>query len=139
MSIDFVIMGSNKQVQVYSNRQVCNQSQFRSTRQFMEYLCLQNGTTLDGGYKASGNLLKNKYKRPIYIGGSCNQIFVPISSIKNINTTWISLDYLLDLDEQFLLDMVNEPISKTRLQKHLINGIELKKAIFNHDKKETFN
>lgn len=136
MSIDLITMGPNHQVNVVSNGETCVLKEYHSIRQFMENLCVQNGTTLEGCYKASGALLKNTYKRPIYIGGACNQIFVPTSSIKNINSTWISLDYLMNISHQQISSYEGLSVSKHSLRKHLMNGLLLRNVIFENDYKK---
>ena len=66
-----LIVSDNQQVLVYEDGKWTMMKQYHSPRQFIEQLCLRNGTTLEGCYEASRVLLENAYKRPIYIGGGC--------------------------------------------------------------------
>ena len=86
---------------------------------FMESLCLKNGTTLEGSYK-----------RPIYIGGSCNQIFIPTSSPKDDHCTWLSLNYCLKAPLEAYNNLGYRKISARCWQKHVSDGIRLQYAIF---------
>lgn len=133
-AIDIIACGPHQDVHLYSQGQLVVKEHYHSTRQFMENLCVQNGTTLEGCYEASRVLLENAYKRPIYIGGRCNQIFIPTSSIKNRHCVWVSLDYLMNDTVSDFNDYGYEIMSIKRWQKHLSDGIALKLAIF---KKET--
>ena len=135
MTIDVITSTKDKRVYVYMDGNFVLKDEYRSPKHFMEVLCLGNGTTLDGCYEASRILLDNAYKRPIYIGGSCNQIFIPISSFKDSHCTWISLDFFLNESLDTFNALGYEIMSKKRWQKHLSDGIALKHAIF---KKETF-
>ena len=97
---------------------------------FMESLCLKNGTTLEGSYASSGYLLEGSYKRPIYIGGSCNQIFIPTSSPKDDHCTWLSLNYCLKAPLEAYNNLGYRKISARCWQKHVSDGIRLQYAIF---------
>ena len=105
---------------------------YASSKKYLETLCLKNGTTLEGSYASSGYLLSGSYKRPIYIGGSCNQIFIPTSSIKDEQGTWMSLDYCLR-DPNHAYQEGGKQMTKRRWQKHIADGIALKYAIFQKD------
>lgn len=132
--IDLIASGPHHTVHIYIQGTLVVKDGYRSTRQYMESLCVRNGTTLEGCYEASRLLLLNAYKRPIYIGGNCNQIFVPTSSIKNRQCIWVSLDFLMNETLKDYNGYGYEIMSENRWQKHLMDGIALKLAIF---KKET--
>ena len=125
-----LIVSDDHQVLVYGDGKWVSLKQYHSTRQFIEQLCLRNGTTLEGCYEASRVLLNNAYKRPIYIGGGCNQIFVPTCSIKNRECNWISLNYLSNHSLQHYNHFGYDDMSEQRWQKHLYDGTILKTAIF---------
>ena len=135
MPIEIIAMNKDKCVELRIDHGIETKPNYHSTRHFMEGLCLSNGTTLEGCYAASRILLDNAYKRPIYIGGSCRQIFVPTSSLKNSQCTWISLEFLLNDTLDHFNTFGYEILSEKSWQKHLSDGIALKREIF---KKETF-
>ena len=130
-SIDFVCVDlKTHEVYLCNDGQVVKVDGIKSPRQFIEDLCLRNGTTLEGCYEASRRLLENAYKRPIYIGGKCNQIFVPTCSIKNRECNWISLDFLLKKSLHTFNLYGFEEMSDQRWNKHLADGIALRREIF---------
>lgn len=129
--IDIIAFGKDQTVHLYANGQLYKTTQYSSPRHFMEALCLSNGTTLEGSYEASGVLLNHGYKRPIYIGGNCNQIYVPTTTLRNQFGTWISLNYLLTESLDNFNDYGYEILSIKSWQKHLSDGIALKQAVFN--------
>lgn len=131
LTIDIIACKEGNGVQLYCDGILYVEQKYQSSRQFMEHLCLANGTTLEGCYEASRILLDNAYKRPIYIGGNCNQIYIPTSSIKNRHCTWISLDYLLKESLHSFNLHGFEIMSIKSWQKHLSDGIALRQAIFN--------
>lgn len=135
MAIDIITSDHQKNVYLCIDGDFVLTKDYTSTRRFMEDLCLKNGTLLEGCYEASRILLDNVYKRPIYIGGVCNKIYVPTSSFKSSECTWISLDFLLNNSLHNFNSFGYETISEKRWQKHLLDGINLQNAIF---RKETF-
>jgi|GEM_PF-6942038 len=129
--IDFIAPGKNPgEVHLYAEGKLTIANQYPSSRKYIEDLCLKNGTTLEGSYTSSGYLLSGAYKRPIYIGGSCNQIFIPTSSIKSNRCVWMSLDYCLREPMAAFNRYGYEQMSERRWQKHVSDGIALKYAIF---------
>lgn len=135
MKIDFVAPGRQPgEVHLYQNGQLQVVNHYASSQQYMEDLCLKNGTTLEGSYISSGYLLNGTYKRPIYIGGSCNQIFMPTSSIRRKDCVWVSLDYCLREPNTAFNRYGYETMSQRRWQKHVADGIALRYAIFEREK-----
>jgi len=131
--IDLIASGPHQSVHVYSNGELRILREFHSTKQYMQHLCLGNGTTLEGCYEASRLLIAHAYKRPIYIGGNCNQIFIPTSSVKKTDCVWVSLDFLMNETLQDYNEYGYEVMSMTRWQKHLSDGIALRLAIFRRE------
>lgn len=95
----------------------------------VRHLCIANGSTLEGSYAASKVLLKNRYKRPIYIGGWCNQILIPFSSLDDINGIWVSLDYLESHRLESFNNFGDKKITTDQWRKHLADGIELRNVL----------
>lgn len=129
--IDFIAPGQKPgEIDLYVQGRKFTDNHYSTSKQYMEDLCIRNGTTLEGSYVASGCLLNGAYKRPIYVGGSCNQIFIPTSSIRNDDTVWVSLDYC----QRAPMDVFNQygyaKLSERKWQKHLSDGIALHYAIF---------
>ena len=135
MSIEIIASDHHKNVYLWIEGSFIQTKDYSSTRRFMEDLCLKNGTILEGCYEASRILLDNAYKRPIYIGGACNKIYIPTSSFKSSECTWISLDFFLNHSLQRFNSFGYEVMSEKRWQKHLSDGLNLQNAIF---RKETF-
>ena len=128
-----LIVSDNQQVLVYEDGKWTMMKQYHTPRQFIEQLCLRNGTTLEGCYEASRVLLENAYKRPIYIGGGCNQIFVPTCSIKSRECNWISLNYLTYHSPSHYNRFGYDYLSEQRWIKHLYDGNTLRTAIFGEE------
>lgn len=129
--IDIIAPGKQPgEVHLYKEGQLHITNHYASSNAYMEDLCLRNGTTLDGSYTSSGYLLEGGYKRPIYIGGNCNQIFIPTSSIRNKQCVWVSLDYCLKEPITAFNGYGYEQLSKRTWQKHVSDGIALRYAIF---------
>lgn len=129
--IDFIAPGKHPgEIHLYKEGQLHINNDYATSSQYMEELCLRNGTTLEGSYTSSGFLLNGAYKRPIYIGGSCNQIFIPTSSIRKKDCVWVSLDYCLREPIAVFNRYGYKQISERRWQKHVADGIALHYAIF---------
>ncbi len=118
------------EVNLYRKGQLTVVRDYDSPRAYMEALCLVNGTTLAGSYEASGYLLSGAYKRPIFIGGRCGQIFIPTSALKDENGVWLNLDFCLREPVDAYNRYGYKPISPRSWRKHVADGIALYYAIF---------
>ena len=103
-------------------------------KKIIELLCLKNGTTLQGSYDASAYLLPKSYKRPIYIGGQCNQIYIPTKAYRNQDCLWINLSFCLNYPVEVYNNFGYEKLSNHRWEKHRKDGLKLRYAIFNTTK-----
>lgn len=131
--IDFIAPGKHHgEIDLCTRGKLETITSYTDCLAYVRQLCIFNGTTLEGSYEASKALLMHGYMRPIYIGGWCNQILIPLSAMDDVDGVWVSLDYLLSHEQDEFNVYGYKKITIRQWQKRLADGILLKNMIQYH-------
>lgn len=106
-------------------------------KKFLEKSCNYYGTSYEGVKKSAKGILNINYKVPIVVENNKNIILLPLTSVRDKNLIYVSLDKITNYefkDNYVYIMCCNNYVFKTKMseksfEKLLINGIKLNNTL----------